>query len=203
MGSVLGGALHAISGLDRAQAQSHRIMIKNLRSAPRSSSNLQPLQYFHITNPPPQCQDNVAELNFRVQTGRCRDSFESPHGTHNANKVTLGKSIYMKQGANGVRGWGCVGGGGGGYSLMTYSFPRGITTAVMLCDAIRGREFHAGRRGSGRKEGRMNSVSPWSAGGRVSLLCFSESERFLCPGRSASQAAKREREKDREKEQDR
>ena len=28
-------------------------------------------------------------------------------------------------------------------------------------------------------------ASPWSAGGRASLLCFSESERFPCPDRSA------------------
>lgn len=31
----------------------------------------------------------------------------------------------------------------------------------------------------------VNGVSPWSAGGRVFLLCFSESERFPCPDRSA------------------
>ena len=28
-------------------------------------------------------------------------------------------------------------------------------------------------------------ASPWSAGGKAFPLCFSESERFLCPDRSA------------------
>jgi len=40
----------------------------------------------------------------------------------------------------------------------------------------------------------VNGVSPWSAGGKVSLLCFSESERFPCPDRSALRETQRDRE---------
>lgn len=38
--SILGGAFHAISGQGRAQARSHRIIIKNFRNALQSFSNL-------------------------------------------------------------------------------------------------------------------------------------------------------------------
>lgn len=39
--------------------------------------------------------------------------------------------------------------------------------------------------GGGGGHAVLKRASPWSAGVRVFLLCFSESERFPCPDRSA------------------
>lgn len=41
------------------------------------------------------------------------------------------------------------------------------------------------RRWGGGGHAVLKRASPWSAGVRVFLLCFSESERFPCPDRSA------------------
>lgn len=47
----------------------------------------------------------------------------------------------------------------------------------------KGKRFHAAGWGGGHAV--LKRVSPWSAGVKVFLLCFSESERFPCPDRSA------------------
>lgn len=53
------------------------------------------------------------------------------------------------------------------------------------CIKLKREEGNAGMQGGeGRKQGGWRA-SPWSAGGKVFLQCFSESERFLCPDRSA------------------